>query len=102
MITRLWVSAVFGLARSSQLGTRGSLQFVLFHQMAERAVGNSQQVGGTSLHSTRMVERALQQRTFYARDISFHSNSTGQYRAIFDSRSGASRSRCGGARFGPF
>lgn len=54
------------------------LQSVLFHQVAEGAVGNSQHVGGLSLHAAALAQRILQQRTFDTGHVALHADAFGK------------------------
>lgn len=54
------------------------LQSVLFHQVAEGAVGNSQHVGGLSLHAAALAQRILQQRTFDTGHVALHAYAFGK------------------------
>src|SRR6266446_10712374 len=48
------------------------LQLILLHQVAERAVGNTEQVGSFGLHSVGLIQCILQQRAFDSRNVGFH------------------------------
>src|SRR6266481_3642824 len=57
------------------------LEFVLLHQVPERAVGNAEYVGGPYLHAVGLRQRGLQQRTLDLRHVVFHVHALGQDRA---------------------
>ena len=48
------------------------LQLILLHQVAERAVGNIEQVGSFGLHSVGLIQCILQQRSLDSRNVGFH------------------------------
>ncbi len=51
---------------------RQKLQLILLHQVAKRAIGNTQQVGSFGLHSVGLIQRILQQRALDSRNVGFH------------------------------
>src|SRR3954470_14020246 len=78
------------------------LELVFLHQVAERAVGDSEHIGCFGLYPATLLERALQQRTFDAGHIVFHPNAVWQFEIAADLRKAARRRSSGrGTRLGP-